>query len=106
MSNEKIVCANELIIRFEQMEDGTVNWTVIPDEKVHQTQNLNLMDLAECGAPLSAMGIRALWKLCADGLVFTSLEMANAIKNGVNQRIAVRQATGELEDASQEVVIH
>ena len=106
MSNQKVVCANELTIRFEQMEDGKVNWVILPDEKVSQTQGISLMDLAECGAPLSAMGIRALWKLCADGLVFTSLEMANAIKRGVNQRIATGQGSLALEHEAEGASIH
>jgi len=107
MSNETIVGVNELIIRFEQTEDeNIVIWSIIPDEKVYQTQDLSLMDLAECGAPISAIGIRALWKLCADGLVFTSLELANAIKNGVNQRLAIGQGNRALEFEAEGASIH
>lgn len=93
MSNQKVVCVNELTIRFEQMEnENSVNWTIIPDEKVQKTLELSLMDLAECGAPLSALGIRELYKLCGDGLMFTALETANSTMNGINQRIALRHA--------------
>jgi hypothetical protein len=48
---------------------------------------LSLIDLAECGAPLSALGIRALWKLCIDGLVFNALEQANSIQSEVSKRL-------------------
>ena len=89
MSKEKIVCVNELTIRFEQLEGvNSVNWSIIPDEIVEKTQDASLMDLAEYGAPLSVIAIHALWKMCSDGLIFTSLETANAIKNGIAQRMA------------------
>ena len=44
------------------------------------------MDLAECGAPLAAMGIRALWKMCIDGLVYNALEQANDVRAAALQR--------------------
>ena len=58
MSNEKVLCSNYLTIRFDQLEDNRIDWYVIPDEKVKNSEALSLIDLAECGAPLSAMGIR------------------------------------------------
>ena len=39
--------------------------------------------VAKCGA---ALGIRALWKLCVDGLVYHSLEQANSIQSEVGKR--------------------
>ena len=59
----------------------------MPDEEVWKTKTLSLIDLAECGAPLSALGIRALWKLCMDGLIFHSLEEANSINREVSKRL-------------------
>ena len=88
MSEEKILCSNYLTIRFDQLEGNRVNWYLIPDEKVNQAESLSLIDLAECGAPLSAMGIRALWKLCADGLVYNALEQANSIETEVGKGLA------------------
>ena len=88
MSEEKILCSNYLTIRLDQLEGNRVNWYLIPDEKVKQTESLSLIDLAECGAPLSAMAIRALWKLCADGLVYNSLEQANSIETEIGKRLA------------------
>jgi hypothetical protein len=67
MNDEKVLCSNTLTIRFDQLEDNRVNWYVEPDDNVFETQALSLIELAECGAPLSALGIRALWKLCMDG---------------------------------------
>jgi hypothetical protein len=49
MSEENIVCTNELTIRFDQMEDGTVHWSVIPDERTWNARDLSLIDLAEHG---------------------------------------------------------
>jgi hypothetical protein len=87
MSEDHVVCTNELTIRFEQHSDDTVTWHIVPDDKVAITSKFSLIDLAEYGAPLSAMGIRALWKLCADGLVFNALEQANEIQVEVGKRL-------------------
>jgi hypothetical protein len=44
--------------------------------------------VSKCGAPLSALGIRALWKLCIDGVVFNALEQTNSIEVEVGKRLA------------------
>ena len=86
MSEERVVCSHHLSIRFEQLEGNRVNWYVEPDDEVLRTRDLSLIDLAERGTPLSALGIRALWKLCVDGLVFNSLEQADSIRSEVGKR--------------------
>jgi len=88
MSEENVLATYELIIRFDQLEGNQVNWYLAPDEAVGQTISLNLIDLAECGAPLAALGIRALWKLCVDGLIYNALEQANGIQEAVSKRLA------------------
>lgn len=85
MSEEKVLCSNYLTIQFDQLEDNRITWYVTPDEKVGQTESLSLIDLAECGAPLSAIGIRALWKLCVDGLIFNALEQADSIRSEIGK---------------------
>ena len=87
MSEERVVCSHHLSIRFEQLEGNRVNWYVEPDDEVLRDRGLSLIDLAERGAPLSALGIRALLKLCIDGLVFNSLEQANSIQSEVGKRL-------------------
>jgi len=87
MSEERVVCSHHLSIRFEQLEGNRVNWYVEPDDEVLKAHGLSLIDLAECGAPLAALGIRALWKLCMDGLVFNALEQANSIQSEVGKRL-------------------
>ena len=80
MSNEKVVCVNELTIRFEQLEGrNSVNWSIIPDEIIEKFQDSNLIDLAEMGAPLSALGVMELWNLCASGLIYAALEAATYV---------------------------
>ena len=86
MSEERVVCSHHLSIRFEQLEGNRVNWYVEPDDEVLRARDLSLIDLAERGTPLSALGIRALWKLCVDGLVFNSLEQADSIRSEVGKR--------------------
>ena len=100
MSNEEVLCSHQLVIRFDQHEGNRVTWYVTPDEAVCQTQTLSLIDLAECQAPLAALGIRALWKLCADGLVYHALEEANGIQVEVGKRLAAgpHEVDGDWED--------
>ena len=87
MSEERVVCSHHLTIRFDQLEGNRVNWYVEPDDEVLRDRGLSLIDLAERGAPLSALGIRALLKLCIDGLVFNSLEQADSIQFEVSKRL-------------------
>ena len=88
MSDETVLCSHVLTIRFDQLEDNRVNWYVTLDEPLRKTRALSLFELAECGAPLAALGIRALWKLCTDGLVYNALEQANDTQVEVNRRLA------------------
>jgi len=106
MSEEKVLCSNVLTIRFDQLEDNRVNWYVEADDAIRETQSLSLIDLAECGAPLSALGIRALWKLCIDGLVFNALEQANSINFDVSKRLVSGPVVAELDLAPEGVTIN
>ena len=106
MNDEKVLCTNVLTIRFDQLEDNRVNWYVEPDDKVWETQSLSLIELAESGAPLSALAIRALWKLCMDGLVFNSLEQANSINFDVSKRLVSGPVVAELDLAPEGVTIN
>ncbi len=76
MSNENIVCSHELIIRFDQLEDGSVNWLVQPSAAVANTSHASFEELIEAGAPLSALGIKALWELLGEKLIAFALEKA------------------------------
>lgn len=106
MSSEKVLCSNELTIRFDQLEGSRVNWYITPDDDVWENRGLSLIDLAECGAPLSALGIRALWKLCIDGLVYNSLEQANSINSEVSKRLVFDPDSTALEALSGGVTIN
>jgi hypothetical protein len=53
MSEEKVLCSHELVIRFDQLEGNRVNWYVLPDDTIRETIELSLIDLAECNAPLA-----------------------------------------------------
>ena len=100
MSDERILCSHVLTIRIDQLEGNRVNWYIEPDEPIWETRSLSLIDLAECQAPLAALGIRALWKLCADGLVYHALEEANGIQVEVGKRLAEgrHEVDGDWED--------
>ena len=77
MSNENIVCTHELTVRFDQLEDGSVNWLVQPSEAVANTTHASFGELAAAGAPLAALGIRALWELLGEKLIAFALDKAN-----------------------------
>ena len=106
MSDERVLCSHVLTIRFDQLEDNRVNWYVEPDDKIGQTGGLSMIDLAECRAPLAAMGIRALWKICVDGLVYHALEQANDIQVEVARRLATGPVEAPLELVPEGVTIN
>ena len=54
-------------------------WRLDADEIIERTESLSLLELTECGAPLSVVGIRALINACMDGAICNALETANAI---------------------------
>ena len=85
INEEEVVCSHQLTVVFVQMEDGKVRWAVIPDDEVASTRQLGLYAMAERGAPLAALGIRALWKLCEDGLIYQALEEANGAGRAVQR---------------------
>jgi hypothetical protein len=97
MSEDKVLCSHEVTIRFDQYDGNRVKWRVIPDADVLETIEMSLIDLAECKAPLSLMGTRALSKLCMDGLVFNALEQANSITAEVCKRLASGAVLAELD---------
>ena len=106
MREDKVLCSHELTIRFDQYDGNRVRWHIIPDTNVQETLEMSLVDLAECQAPLSLMGIRALSKLCLDGLVFNSLEQADMIKAEIGKRLASEPAVAELDLRPEGVTIN
>jgi predicted metal-dependent phosphoesterase TrpH len=77
MSNENIVCSHELVIRFEQLEDNTVNWIVQADAAIENTKHASLDELASAGAPLAVLGIRALSDLIHPNIIRAALSAGN-----------------------------
>ena len=77
MSDKDIVCTHELTVRFDQLKDGSLNWLIQPSASVDNTRDASFDEMAAAGAPLSAMGIRALWEMLQNNLVLLALEQAN-----------------------------
>jgi hypothetical protein len=77
MSNDKAVFSHELVVRFEEDGDRQINWTVRPDSAILNTLDASLEELVEEGAPLAALGIRALWELLGENMVVLALDRAN-----------------------------
>jgi hypothetical protein len=89
IDGENVVCSHQLVIRIHQMEDGSVQWNVMPDAPIYKARKYDVWGLAEIGAPLAALAIRALWKLCYDGMVY------NAIEQGIGAQLAVERMSGQ-----------
>lgn len=77
MSDKDILCTHELTVRFDQLKDGSLNWLIVPDEAIDSTSHASLDELAEAGAPLSAMSVRTLWDMLQNNLILLALEQAN-----------------------------
>ena len=77
MSNDKAVYSHELTVRFEQDANHNLNWIIQADESISSTSHASYDELAEAGAPLAALGIRALFDLLGESLINLVLEKAN-----------------------------
>ena len=77
MSNNNVVLSHELTIRFDQDADNVVSWTVQADDAVANTCHASFEELVEAGAPLAALGIRALFDLLGEDLIRLVLDKAN-----------------------------
>lgn len=77
MTNENITHTHELVVRFDQHEDGTLSWQVQPDSAVLNTLDASYEGLAEAGAPLAALGIRSLFEMLDKSLINIALDKAS-----------------------------
>jgi len=77
MSNENAVYTHELTVRFEQDADSVVSWTIQADEAVSNTCHASYDELVRAGAPLAALGIRALFDLLGEDMIRLVLDQAN-----------------------------
>ncbi len=77
MSNVNVVCSHQLVVRFDQLEDGTVDWFVNADAAIESTTHASFDELARAGAPLAALGIRALWELVYPEIINAALNTGN-----------------------------
>ena len=93
---ERVLSSHQLTVRFDQLENNRISWHLQADERIERTLGLSLTELAERGAPLAALGIRVLLKLCTDGLVTSALGQADDIR-GVVARCMPDDAEGECE---------
>jgi len=77
MSNENPVYTNQVVVTFEGDDQNNVSWSVRADDSVADTLYASFEELAHSGAPLSVMGIRALYELLCDHMVVLALEKGN-----------------------------
>ena len=106
MSEETVVRSHAVTIRFDEHEDGGIAWRVDADEIIDRTKSLSLVELAECGAPLSVIGIRELMKVCMDGAIYNALETASAIRLAAARGRAASQPEPELIEAPKDATIN
>ena len=77
MSNNKAVYSHQLTVTFEQDADNNLSWTVEADEAVSKTSHAGYEELVRAGAPLAALGIRALFDLLGEDMIRLVLDKAN-----------------------------
>ena len=77
MSNENPVHVNQLVVTFEGDDENNVSWEVQADDSVAKTMHASFDELARAGAPLSALGTRALFEMLCENLVVLALEKGN-----------------------------
>jgi hypothetical protein len=106
MSEETFVRSHAVTIRFDEHEDGGIAWRVDADKVIERTDSLSLVELAECGAPLSVIGIRALMKVCMDGAIYNALETASAIRVATARGRAASQSEPALIEAPKDATIN
>jgi len=112
MSNEKAIYSHELTIRFDQDADSVVSWTVQTDDAVANTCHASYDELARAGAPLAALGIRALFDLLGEDMINLVLDKANGYLWKERYRQQSQQCLpgpdnidGTVVDDSEEVVV-
>ena len=98
MNNEDNVFSYELVVKFEQDESGQLKWFVQPDALIINTQHVSYEELASEGAPLSFMGIRALWEVLRENLVVLALDKANMYLWKDTSRRQAQQSLPSLDD--------
>jgi len=114
MSNENPVSVNELVVTFEGDDQNNVSWKVSADDAVTDTLHASFEDLARAGAPLSALGIRALFEILCENMVTLALEKGNLFQfrehvRKHNERSLLMADDIEVEvdsDTAEGVVIH
>ena len=106
MSDKNVIGSNQLVVRYEQCDDGSVNWLVQADEVVAGILHLSYYELARDGAPLSAIGTKALWELLSENIAVLALEKANGYLWKEDSRQVHEQALLVLDDVEERVVVH
>lgn len=114
MSSNKAVHSHQLTVTFEQDSDNNLSWTVQADDAVSNTCHASYEELARAGAPLAALGIRALFDLLGEDMMSLVLDKANGHLWKECYRLQVQQhlpgsddIDGTLaSDSEESVVIH
>ncbi len=74
MSNENPKFVNRLVVTFEGDDQNNVSWEVGTDDAVMATMHMDMRELVQAGAPLSALGIRALYEIVTENMLILALE--------------------------------
>ena len=106
MSDKSVIGSNELTVRYEMCEDGSVNWVVVADDIVASILHVDYDELARDGAPLSVLGTKALWELLGENIAVLALEKANGYLWKAHFRRASEQQIPVLDGVEEGVVVH
>jgi hypothetical protein len=88
----KIVSSHALTVRLDQLEDGSINYTVTPDDEVVAGRELGFMHHALSGAPMVFLAIMALGNKLMNQ---TIIETLNAINEASRQWVQIANGLDE-----------
>jgi len=106
MNDKTVIGSNELTVRYELCEDGSVNWVVQADDMVACILHVDYDELARDGAPLTVLGTKALWELLGENIAVLALEKANGYLWKEHFRRASEQQLPVLDEVEEGAVVH
>ena len=74
---DQVVNSHSLTVRLDQLESGEINYSVIPDAKVVEGENMGLTHHLMMGAPMTYLGIMVLSNKLMNKVIVESLDTVN-----------------------------
>ena len=106
MSNEEVITSHSMTVRFDLLPGNEVRWYAIPDKEGKVAHGFSPAELVRLGAPLSLLGIKALFKMCCDGLIVNALDQASLFQREFRQPEPPEGEVADLPCLEESTAIH